>query len=560
MPSFGQWKKIAEILSPKEKALFYFLVFLLIASFLSCGIIFYTSKTKIQPAYGGEYIEGMIGQPVYINPILSQSNDVDADIVQLVFNGLLKYDRDGKLIPDLAQSYEISDDKTTYTFHLKPGVTWHDGQPFTATDIFYTVNLISDPAYKSPLRANWQGIETEVIDDNTITFKIKTPYAGFLNNLTFGILPKHIWETVEQDNFHLTDLKLEPIGTGPYKYSSYQKDSKGNILSYKLIANPNYFEGKPYISKITFNFYIDENSALDAYNRKEIMGLSSLSSQKISKIKNQKSTTVHKFSIPRYFSVFINQTKSVPLASDEVRQALSCATDKKEIIQKVLDGNGQPVDFPILPGMIGYKEDLDHCSFDLDKANKLLEDNKWKKGDDGFRSRDGVPLVINLTTTDWDELAQTAEIIKSQWEKAGIKVNASAYSISDIQQNYIRPREYEALLFGQVIGGDPDPYSFWHSNQKKDPGLNLSLFGDSETDKLIEEGRIEFDSEKRAQNYIEFQKSLVKENPAIFLYSPQYIYPVNRSVQGIDATNLILPSKRFCDISHWYLKTKRVWK
>jgi len=551
---------LIQILSTKEKALFYFLIFLLIASLLSWGIIFYTSKTKVQPAFGGEYIEGMIGQPVYINPVLSQSNDVDADIVQMVFNGLLKYDKDGKLISDLAKDYEISGDKTTYTFHLKPGVSWHDGQPFTASDVLFTVNLISDPAYKSPLRANWQGIETEVVDDNTITFKIKTPYAGFLNNLTFGILPKHIWESVERDNFHLTDLKLEPIGTGPYKYSSYQKDSKGNILSYKLIANPGYFEGKPYISKITFNFYIDENSALDAYNRKEVMGLSSLSSQKISKIKNQKSTAIHKFSIPRYFSVFINQIKSVPLASDEVREALTCATDKKEIIQKVLVSEGVPVEFPILPKMIGYDKNIEHCSFDLDKANKILEDNKWIKEDDGFRVKDGVPLTINLTTTDWDELAETANILKSQWEKAGAKVNVGAYSISDIQQNYIRPREYEALLFGQVIGGDPDPYSFWHSNNKKDPGMNLSLFGDSETDKLIEEGRVEFDSEKRAQSYVEFQKKLVKENPAIFLYSPLYIYPVNRSVQGVDTENLILPSKRFCDVNHWYLKTKRVWK
>ena len=171
-----------------------------------------------------------------------------------------------------------------------------------------------------------------------------------------------------------------------------------------------------------------------------------------------------------------------------------------------------------------------------------------------------MPLVINLTTTDWDELAQTAEILKTQWEKAGIKVNVGAYSISDIQQNYIRPREYEALLFGQVVGADPDPYSFWHSNQKKDPGLNLSLFGDSDTDKLIEEGRIEFDNEKRAKNYVEFQEKLVKENPAVFLYSPLYIYPINRSVQGINTENLIMPSKRFCNVHQWYLKTKRVWK
>lgn len=532
----------------------------LVASLFAWGAIFYLSKTKAIPAYGGEYIEGIVGQPVYINPILSQSNDVDSDIVQLVYSSLFKYDGQGNVKGDLVESYEISDDQTTYTVHLKKNILWHDGQPFSANDVLYTVNLIADPSYKSPLRSNWQGISTQFVDDNTIAFKITTPYAGFLNNLTFGILPKHIWEAVPADNFHLTDLKLEPIGTGPYKYSSFQKDSKGNILSYKLIANPNYFDGKPYISKITFNFYTDESSALDAMNRKEVMGISNLSSQKLSQIKNIKSTSIHKFNIPRYFSVFFNQTKSIPLASDEVRQALAYATDRQEIINTVLSGNGQPAYFPFLPGMVGYDAGLEHKDFDLDKANEILDKNNWVRGDDGIRTKNGVPLVINLATTDWDELSNTAEIIKKQWEKIGAKVNINTYSISDIQQNYIRPREYEALLFGQVVGADPDPYTFWHSSQKKDPGLNLSLFGDASTDKLIEDGRAESDAGKRAQDYIDFQKKLESETPAIFLYSPLYVYPVNNSVQGMDASTLVLPSKRFTDINKWYMKTKRVWK
>lgn len=472
----------------------------------------------------------------------------------------MKYDGEGNLKNDLVENYEISEDKTTYTFHLRENIKWHDNEPFTAEDILFTVNLISNPSFKSPLRSNWQGIETELIDENTIAFKIKTPYAGFLHNLTFGILPKHIWESVPADNFQLTDLKLEPIGTGPYKYSSFQKDSKGNILSYKLIANPLYFEGKPFISKITFNFYTDEISALDAMNRKEVMGISNLSSQKVTQVKNIKSTDIHKFHIPRYFSVFFNTTKSVPLASDEVRAALTYATDRQEIIDKVLSGNAQPVNSPILPGMLGAKEDMERKNFDLEKANQILDSNGWTKGDDGIRSKNNTPLVINLITTDWEELSQTAEILKSQWEKIGARVNVSSYSVSDIGQNYIRPREYEALLFGQVIGADPDPYTFWHSSQKKDPGLNLALFGDSDSDKLIDDGRLESDPQKRTENYIEFQKKIEEESPAVFLYSPSYIYPVSRSVQGIDDTNLVLPSKRFCDINHWYIKTKRIWK
>jgi len=524
------------------------------------SLLSYYSKTTAIADFGGEYIEGAVGQPSHINPILSVSNNTDDDLTQMIFSGLFKYDNQGKLINDLVSHYEVSEDKTLYTVHLKTNAVWHDGQPLTAADVLFTINLIADPAYKSPLRSNWQGIETDSADDYTLNFQIKTPYVGFLNNLTFGILPKHIWESVGPEKFALTSLNLEPIGSGPYKYNpSYMKDSSGNILSYKLVANPNYFGSKPYISKITFNFYPDDDAVISAYNQKEIMGISNVSPKKLTELKLQQSTSAHKFNIPRYFAVFFNQTKSISLADDEVREALSLATNRQEIIQNVLDGNGNPVYSPILAGMIGYDVDASKTDFDLDKANKILDDAKWKRGDDGWRSKDKTPLQINLVTTDWPELSQTAEVIKAQWEKVGVKVEVNNLSISDIQQNYIRPREYDAILFGQVMGADPDPYSFWHSTQKRDPGLNLALFGDSDTDKLIEDGRTEFDINKRAEIYHEFQEKLSVEIPAVFLYSPDYVYPVNKKVQGIDITNLILPSERFANIDKWYINTKRIW-
>ncbi len=473
---------------------------------------------------------------------------------------MLKYDPKGQLEPDLAESYDISSDKTLYTFHLRKGVTWQDGQPFTANDVLFTINLITDPTYKSPLRANWQGVTAKVVDNYTITFKLQNPYVGFPNNLTFGILPQHLWDSVTSDNFPLNSLNLQPVGTGPYKYSSMQKDSDGNIISYSLVANPNYFGGKPYISKITFDFYSDENSMLDAFNRKEITGISSLSPENVSNIKPIRSTNVYQFSIPRYFAVFLNQTKSIPLANDEVRQALALATDRTEIINKVLDGYGQPVYAPILSGMLGYDPNIGKTNVDIAKANQLLDSHGWTKGSDGFRGKDGTALEINLVTTDWPELEQTAELLKEQWAKIGVKVNITTASVSDIQQNYIRPREYDALLFGQVLGADPDPYSFWDSSQSKDPGLNLSLFGNSTTDQLIESGRTEFDPNKRAEIYKNFQNQLTQAIPAVFLYSPTYIYPVGKSVQGIDATNIVSPNWRFADINKWYIATKRVWK
>jgi len=196
----------------------------------------------------------------------------------------------------------------------------------------------------------------------------------------------------------------------------------------------------------------------------------------------------------------------------------------------------------------------------LEKANQILDNNNWVRGEDGIRTKNSVALEINMFTPDWLELEQTAELLKIQWEKVGARVNISALSISDIQQNYIRPREYDALLFGQVMNTDPDLYSFWHSSQKKDPGLNLSLFGNNSTDALIEKGRVEFDVEKRAEIYREFQQKMNAEIPTIFLYTPDYIYPVNKKVSGIAIENLVAPAKRFLDINHWFIKTKRIWK
>jgi peptide/nickel transport system substrate-binding protein len=299
---------------------------------------------------------------------------------------------------------------------------------------------------------------------------------------------------------------------------------------------------------------------LEAYNRKEIMGISNLSPQKLSEIKVQKSTAIHKSSLPRYFAIFFNQTKSLSLSEIEVRKALNLATDHQEIIEKVLLGNGRPVYSPILPGMTGYSEELGRLDYNAEKAKEILESDGWKTAENGFRKKDDKPLEINLLTTDWEELVKTAEIIKSQWEKIGVKVNILSYSFTDVQQNYIKPREYEALLFGQVVGADPDPYAFWHSSNKKDPGANLSLFGDSETDKLIEDGRAEFENEKRAEIYKNFQEKLLAEIPAIFLYSPEYVHPANRKLQGTNNANLVSTSMRFSNINQWYIKTKRVGK
>lgn len=520
----------------------------------------YMVSTKVVPTVGGEYTEGIAGQPRYVNPILSQTSEADADLVELIYSGLFSYDASGNLVKRLAADYTVSPDGKLYTVTLRPGTKWHDGEELTADDVVYTIQSIQNPAYKSPLRSSWLSVEVVATDRYTVTFSLQKTYFRFLENLTVGILPKHIWQNISPENFFLADYNLAPIGSGPYSFFHSEKDSSGNILSYELRAWNGYFDGAPYISKITLHFYPDETALIDAYKRKEILGIDSVAPGNLSALEERKSTRIYSINIPRIFAVFFNVTKNVALANSEVREALSYATDRDAIIRDVLLNKGQPALGAFLPFMTGYVSDIALPSFDVNKADAILDEHGWIRGADGIRAKGSVILEMTLTTPSWPELSQTAELLKTQWERVGARVTVNVVDASDLQQNVIRPREYEALLFGEAAMLDSDPYSFWHSSQKRDPGLNLALFDDKNADDILASLREELDPEKQQEQYRTFQEILAKENPAVFLYTPTYSYVVNSVVKGIDIENINAAHFRLSNIKDWYIDTERVRK
>ena len=223
-----------------------------------------------------------------------------------------------------------------------------------------------------------------------------------------------------------------------------------------------------------------------------------------------------------------------------------------EIIDKVFVGKALTVDSPLVFGWPGYFEEVEKYDFDLEKAKGILQE----KSSDEEKAR----FEINLIATNWPELEQTAQILKSQWERAGFTVNLEIVDALTVQQEHIRPREYEALLFGEVLGALPDPFAFWHSSQKKDPGLNLALYDNKDADELLEQARQTPDDELRNEKYFEFQEIVVEDLPAIFIHSPFYLYPISDKIKGIDIEKLTMHSQRFSQIENWYIKTKRVWK
>jgi peptide/nickel transport system substrate-binding protein len=521
----------------------------------------YVAYTKPVPDYGGEYSEGIVAQPRYINPLLSQTSEADADLVQLIYSGLFAPDEKGELAPRLAEKYDVSQDGKVYTITLRQGVKWHDGEELTADDVLYTVQTIQDPGYKSPLRPNWLSVETAVIDRYTVQFTLKRPYAGFLENLTVGILPKHIWQSVSADRFLLTDYNLAPIGSGPYAYSDVTKDSSGNILSIELKANKDYFEGAPYISTMIFRFYTDDDTLLEAFRRKEILALNSIHPGQIDTALERKSSRLYEVDMPRIFAVFLNRTKSKALAYDEVRQALAYGTDRDTIVKEALGGKAEPAYTGLMPFMAGFASDLAFPHFDQGKANEILDDAGWKKGDDGIRAKDSeTPLEFEIVVPAWPELVTSANLLKAEWEALGARVSVNVVDPIDLQKDRLRNRDYEALVYGQASMLESDPYSFWHSSQREDPGLNLSLFQSDDADRVLEALREERDPEKRRDLYRQFQEILIKENPAVFLYSPKYLFVASDTIKGLEVTRIDSPENRFANANKWYIYTDRVWK
>ncbi len=530
-------------------------------TFLVWAVLLHRNFTVIVPEEGGKYTEGMVSAPRYINPILAQTSQADADLVRIIYDGLFARSKDGTLEPRLAERYEVGDGGKKYTVYLRQGVKWHDGEEFTAEDVVYTITTLQDPTFKSPLRSMWLGVEAKSIDKYVVEFTLKKEYFGFIENLVVGILPKHIWQGISSDTFLLSEYNLTPIGTGPYRFVESEKNANGNILSVELEANPDYFLGRPYIDTFSFYFYENQEALLNAYNKKQIDGIYNIRPEDREGIAARNGTQVTAMDFPRTFGIFWNITKSVPLADSEVRRALSYAIDRDVIVRNIMRGDAVPAHGPLLPFMFGYTKLDTEPRLDKAEAERILEAANWKKGVDGVRAKDGRKLEFALVIPDWPELVATGEELKKQLQEIGVVANLSVMPASDVQQNALKNRDYEAILFGQAAYLHSDPFSFWHSSQKGEGGLNFSLFENKSADETLEKLRTTTSDENAQKElYKKFLEIFYKENPALMLYSPSYLYVQTNDIKGLDTTRINTPSGRLSNVKNWYINTSRSWK
>lgn len=567
LPSLKQLKHLLKVLNKGEKKRVVIILSIIVVAVIALTVQGYLLATTAIPTHGGEYSEALVGSPRFINPILAQTNDVDLDLSRLIFSGLLKRDTNQQLVPDLAKDYQISDDRLTYTFILRDDVKWHDGEKFKADDVVFTIASIQDPQFRSPLSRSFRGITAEKIDDLTVKFTLKEPFAPFLGLLTVGILPEHLWYNIAPDTADLAELNKLPVGTGPWQFDSFKKDRSGNIKSYILVPNDNYYGDKPYLNKVIFKFYADFVSAIDAIKNKEVMAMAYLPKDLKTELKKYKNINYNNLEQPQYTAVFFNQRKNELLAADYIRQALALAMDKQKIVNEAFSGNGKIIDGPILPG-IDLNPDIKKYNYDPEAAVAILEKNGWKMvattTADGLTEQIRVKkdwiLTITITTVNQSENIKTAEIIKKLWDQIGVKTELKIVDKSKIIQDVIKARDYEALLFGENLGSDPDPFPFWHSSQNAYPGLNLAIFSNKQVDTLLENARKSSDWEERKKSYVAFQKIVAEELPAIFLFNSTYLYPQAKTLKGLNLQSITTPADRFANIDQWYIKSRRVWK
>jgi peptide/nickel transport system substrate-binding protein len=402
---------------------------------------------------------------------------------------------------------------------------------------------------------------------------------------------------------------MQPIGTGPWKFSKIVKDSTGHINSITFDRNDYYYSKLPYINTLRFRFFDDYGTALESLKSQNVEALSFIPNFGSIKF-NNKSIVLYPLRFPEYTALFFNQTSQPVLKDYDLRLALAKAVDKIYLTQITLNNTAEVIDSPFLPGSSAYSENIKKIPFNLAEANSVL-DKKWTRlqPEEYFelrrkqvlkelnpvaststassspelavdentiseniraemdpeqtffrKDKDGNVLQLTITTSDSNEYGKTAEQIASEWRKIGVRVTIEKMNVARLLRESIRNRSYQVLLYSEITGSDPDPYPFWHSSQTDYPGLNLSGFSDRNADKLLEDSRLSSDPKTRTQNYIKFQDILTDELPAIFLYSPWHAMAINKEVKGVQISTLNLPSDRYSDLSNWYIKTKLKWK
>ncbi len=495
------------------------------------------------------HVEAEIGSPSRVNPLFAYRNDVDRDLVSLVFAGLTRAGPSGEVLPDLAETWEVSDDGLVYTFHIRANATWHNGAAVTADDVTFTYSLLSDPALEGnpDQQALWRQVQCQSLSQRIVQCVLPQAYAPFLSFTSIGILPKDLLAGSTASSLAESPFNQSPVGAGPFRLEAI--DQERAILR----ADPDYHLGSSQIEELEMRFYPNIPTAVAAVARGEagsvLLGMGAGQSD-FGTLASSRKLNGYSANRAAYTILFLNN-RQPPFDDVRVRRAIARAVDVGSLISNNIQGRAAPADSPIVPGTWAHNPSLKPYTQDRAEAESLLDEAGWTLSEGKVRKRDGQELRISLLT-DRDGLRSAlAEEIARQLGKVGIAVDVKVQDSTELIKDSLLPGRYEAALFGWEMGADPDPYPAWHSSQTGETEQNLAGYASREADALLEEARRIPDQSFRQGLYFRFQQLFHDDVPSLVLYYPVYTYFVEKDVEGVKLGTLLTPASRFGNIHEW---------
>lgn len=510
------------------------------------------------PISGGIYTEALIGEFLRLNPFLHIYNQPDRDVDSLLFSSLVKFDAAGLPQPDLAETWGISKDGTVYTFSLRPNLKWHDGTTFTTNDVAFTVSLLKSGNALIPqdLRNFWQEIQVNVLSDTSIQFALPEAFSPFLDYLAVEILPEHLLGNLSLDEMIDHPFNLAPIGSGPYKFDRLLVED-GKITGVVLKAFDEYYEGRPYLDEIVFQYYDSIGDAWVAYQDGEVEGLGNVSSDILMSVLGEPDVNLFSARKPNLNIVFLNlENKAVNFFQEaSFRRALMMAVDRQRIINNLFSGQAIIAHGPIMPGNWAYYDEIEKIAFDNEGARQILASLNMvvDEEQEGLITETGQAVSFDLLIPEIEVYKEIALMLQKDWSAIGVQVEIVEKSyegvISDLQS-----RNYEAALVDIALSGtpDPDPYPFWGQAQAQ-AGQNYAQWNNRSASEFLEQARINSNYTDRTRLYRNFQIIFQQEMPSLPLFYPVYNYAIKSKINNVSIGPLYDYSDRFNSVNTWYI-------
>jgi peptide/nickel transport system substrate-binding protein len=513
-----------------------------------------TSVGMEAPAYGDTFIHASIGDISGLIPSLT-SDMPSHEIGSLIYDGLVRHDKDYNVVGALADSWTFSKDCLQLTLKLRRDVKWHDGQPFTADDVIFTYKSMINPKTPAPFKEGFLMVkDAEALDRYTVRITYDKPYARALDTWTDYMLPKHLLEPyVAEGKLRESPQNRQPIGTGPYRFQEWRTGEK-----VVLLANPDYYEGRPYVGRVVYRVIPSQATIFLELKAKGVDYVRTLTAFQYVRQTDYPAfrAAYNKFRYPSAFYTFLGfNLKDPRFADHRVRQAFAHAINRRELIEGVVLGLAREANGPIRPGTWAYTEDVKRYEFDPDKARALLAEAGWKDrdGDGIVEDKDGKPFAFTILTNQGnDERKKVAEIIQQRLKEIGVKAEIQVIEWAAFIKEYVKPRRFEAVILGLGTGTDPDQYAVWHSSQTGPDQMNRTSYANPEVDQLLEAGRTSCVQQDRVKYYRRIQQVLAEDLPMVFLYFKDELPVVSSRFHGVK----VAPAGIMHNFNEWYVPRK----